>query len=234
LHKISIAAPHKKRCTNPTKNLARIISPLIDKTNSRIELANILMQPHRKEKALKLLTSKLTPYRYNRKKALLALGSNLIKQGRFIEAEPIYLDLLKIDSTNMDVLINLAVISGQKGATAKVKAYLDKALKLDPTSTKAMINMRNYYATVNQPEIARAWFVKAVDAEPHNYLAQLGLGAQIIRDHKLKEGIIHILKAVELKPDYARGYEILATIYRQTGQEEQAKVCDELSQLFSE
>ena len=200
----------------------------------RIESANAQMQLHRKEKALDMLTSKLTPYRYDKKEALLALGSDLIKQGRFIEAESLYLELLELDSKNIDTLINLAVIYGQKGATTKVKTYLDKALKLDPASTKAMINMGNYYASINQPEAALKWFAKAVDAEPHNYLAHLGLGAQKVRNNNLKEGLVHILKAVELKPDFARGYEVLAAIYKQTGQEERVKVCSEFNQLFSE
>ncbi len=200
----------------------------------RLELANLLAWLNQKDKALNLLMSKSTPYRHDRREALRALGSHLVKQGRFMEAEPIYLELLQLEVRNVDALNNLAVINGQKNTLHKVKMYLDKALAIDPESTKARINMGNYYASINQPDRAQAWFAKAVAAEPHNCLAHIGLGSQYLRAGKLQEGLSHIQEAVALRPDYVRGYELLEIIHRKLGQEEQARSCEELKLLFTE
>jgi Tfp pilus assembly protein PilF len=71
------------------------------------------VQPTRK--GVDLLTCHQSPYRYTRD-ALLALAVRLVKSGRSLQAEPLYRDCLKIDPDNVDALINLAVIAGEKGA----------------------------------------------------------------------------------------------------------------------
>jgi Tfp pilus assembly protein PilF len=155
-----------------------------------------------------------------------------MKMNRYVEAEPLYLELLKLDARNMDALNNLVVINGQKQAVPRAKMYLDRALTVDPDSIKAKINMGNYYVLMNQPQAAQAWFAKAVAAEPHNCLAHIGLGTRYLRTHRLQEALIHIQEAVTLRPDYVRGYDLLIEIYQQLGQEEQVRACEELRRLF--
>jgi tetratricopeptide (TPR) repeat protein len=188
-----------------------------------------------------VLISRESPDNYSRKEALLMLGAYCVQNGRFPEADTIYQELNRIEPDNVDVLINIAAAALYKEDLDSMKHILDRALKIDPESMQVMINMGNYYAKSNQPGEAQKWFTKAVQADPQNYLAQIGLGVQTIRampqrsgntTEQLQEGIEHITKAVQLKPDFADGYQILSTIYSKLGKEDQAKKYAGLRDLF--
>jgi predicted Zn-dependent protease len=97
-----------------------------------------------------------------------------------------------------------------------------------------MINMGNYYVKTNRLDEARQWFNRAVEGDTYNYLAHIGLGVQTVRSGNINDGVPHIIEAVKLKPDFVRGYDILATIYRKIDLEDKAKACEELKQLFGE
>jgi tetratricopeptide (TPR) repeat protein len=209
--------------------------------NIRIALAQALVQSGMKNEAIEVLTSQETPYRYSRREALLMLGAYCVRSGRFLEAETIYQELYRLEPDNVDVLTNLAVAGLYRKDFDAMKRILDKVLEIQPKSVRGMINMGNYYAERNQPSEAQKWFAKAVQADPQNYLAHVGLGVQTIRAgvplggnpvEQLKKGIEHITKAVLLKPDFAEGYQILVKIYDKLGREDEAKKYADLRDLF--
>ena len=200
----------------------------------RLELAPLYALQGDTEKALDLLTSRQSPYRCTRRNSLLALAVRLVKNGRSLQAEPLYLDCLKINPDNVDVLINLAVIAGEKGAPRKEKQYLDRALALAPDSSSAMVNMGNHYVRARQSDLARTWFARAVEAEPYNHLAHIGLGIQTVATGQVDEGISHVIQAVKLKPDFAEGYATLETLYRQIGLKDKAESAAALQRLFAD
>jgi tetratricopeptide (TPR) repeat protein len=198
----------------------------------RIALAQALAQGGMKDEAINMLTSQESPNRYNRKEALLMLGTCYVRNRRFLDAETIYQELNQLEPDNVDVLINLAAAGLYRKDFDAMKRILDKVLEIQPESVQAMINMGNYYAKRNQPDEARKWFLKAVRADPQSYLAQINLGVQTIRVGNLKEGMKHVIKAVLLKPDFAEGYKILAQIYSELGKESEAKKYADLRDLF--
>jgi tetratricopeptide (TPR) repeat protein len=199
----------------------------------RLELAPLYAVQADTEKALDLLTSHQSPYCYTRRDALLALAVRLVKGGQSLKAEPLYRDCLKIDPDNVDVLINLAVIAGEKGAPGEEKRYLDRALALAPDSSSAMVNLGNHYVRARQSDRARTWFARAVKADPYNHLAHVGLGIQIMATGQVDEGISHVIQAVKLKPDFIEGYTTLETLYRRMGLEDKAQNAAVLKQLFT-
>ena len=207
----------------------------------RIALAQALAASGMKDEAIRVLISRESPDNYSRKEALLMLGAYCVQNGRFPEADTIYQELNRIEPDNVDVMINIAAAALYKEDLDSMKHILDKALKIDPESMQVMINMGNYYAKSNQPGEAQKWFTKAVQADPQNYLAQIGLGVQTIRAmpqrsgntaEQLQEGIEHITKAVQLKPDFADGYQILSTIYSKLGKKDEAQNYANLRDLF--
>jgi tetratricopeptide (TPR) repeat protein len=209
--------------------------------NIRIALAQALAQGGMKDEAINMLTSRESPDRVSLQEALLMLGANCVQNGRFPEAQTIYQQLSRLDPDNIDVLVNLAATALYKEDFDAMKRNLDKALEIDPESVQAMINMGNYYAKRNQPGEAQKWFIQAVQADPQNYLAQIGLGIQTIKAvpllsgnqvGQLQKGIEHIIKAVQLKPDFDEAYQILTTIYSKLGKEDEAKKYKELGELF--
>jgi tetratricopeptide (TPR) repeat protein len=200
----------------------------------RLELAPLYAVQGDTEEALDLLTSHQSPYRYTRRDALLALAVRLVKSGQSLKAESLYRDCLKIDPDNVDALINLAVIAGEKGALNEEKRYLDRALALVPDSSSTMVNMGNHYVRARQSDHARTWFARAVKADPYNHLAHIGLGIQTMTTGQVDEGISHVIQAVKLKPDFAEGYTTLETLYQRIGLEDKAESAAALHRLFTE
>jgi len=200
----------------------------------RLELAPLYAAKGATEKALDLLTSRQSPYRYSRKEALLALAVRLVKMGRPHQAESLYHDCLKMDPDSIDALINLAVIAGKRGAQDKEKGYLDRALILAPDYPSALINLGNHHARGGHPDLALSLFARAVEADPYNHLAHIGLGIQTVAAGHVDEGITHVIEAVKLKPDFGEGYAVLETLYRKIGLEDKAESVAELKRLFTE
>lgn len=200
----------------------------------RLELAPLYAVQGDTEKALDLLTSHQSPYRYTRRDALQALAVRLVKSGRSLQAELLYRDCLKIDPDNVDILINLAVIAGEKGAPGEEKQYLHRALALAPDSSTAIVNLGNHYVRARQLDRARTWFARAVKADPYNHLAHIGLGIQTMAVGQVDEGISHVIQAVKLKSDFAEGYTTLEMLYRRIGLEDKAESAAALKRLFTE
>ncbi len=199
----------------------------------RLALARAYAQGGMKDQAIDALMSRESPYRYDRKEALLMLGTHYAQNGRIAEAATVYEELHKMAPRNVDVLVNLAAAASHRQDYVAMKRHLDKVLQIDPASIQGRINMGNYYAKQNQPAEAQRWFAEAVEADPQNYLTHIGLGIQSIRLDQLDKGIEHVSKAVMLKPDFVEGYQILAAAYAQSGDAERARKHAALRDLFA-
>ena len=112
------------------------------------------------------------------------------------------------------------------------KQALDKAIALAPNSVQVMVNMGNCYARQDEPAEAQKWFAAAVEADPQDYTAHIGLGIQSIRLKEYDKGVEHITEAVRLKPDLAEGYQLLAALYSELGQPDKAHEYAGLRDLF--
>ena len=198
----------------------------------RVALAQLLAQSTMKDEAVKILTSKDTPDRYSRKDALLLLGAHCAASGNIPEAAVIYQELGRIDPKNVDVLANQAAAALHRNDLAAMKQCLDRALALAPGSVEALTNMGNYYVKQKQPRAAAEWFAKAVQADPQNPFAHIGLALQSVRLGQMDKGMEHATQAVTLQPDFLEAHLLLAGLYDQAGKKEAAKRHMELYALF--
>ena len=198
----------------------------------RTALAQLLAQGTMKEEAVKILTSKESPDCYRPKDALLLLGAHCAANGNIPEAAAIYDELGRIDPANVDVLVNQAVAALQRNDLAAMKQSLDKALALAPDSVEALVNMGNYFAAQKQSGEAQIWFAKAIQADPQNPFAHIGLALQSARLRQMDKSLEHALQAVTLKPDLLEAHLLLAGLYDQAGKKDEAKKQMELCDLF--
>ena len=198
----------------------------------RVALAQLLAQCAMKDEAVGVLTSKQTPDRYSYKDALLLLGAHCAAVGNIPEAAAIYEELGRMDAKNVDVLVNRAAAALHAGDLTAMKRCLDQALALAPDSVQAMTNMGNYYAKRNQPREAQEWFAKAVQVEPQNPFAHIGLAIQSVRLGQMDKGMEHATRVAALKPDFLEAHLLLAGLYDKAGKKDEAKKHMELYVLF--
>ena len=198
----------------------------------RTALAQVLAQGMLKDDGVEVLTSKQSPDRYSYRDALLLLGAHCASVGNIPQATAIYDELGRIDSRNVDVLVNQAAAASERNDLDAMKRYLDKALARDPNSLLALTNMGNYYAKQKQPREAQKWFARAVQADPQDPFAQIGLGIQSLRLEQIDKAVEHLTQAAMLKPDFVEAHLILAAIYDQQGKKEDSKRQAGLAALF--
>ena len=67
----------------------------------------------------------------------------LHQQNRLVEAEPIYRELLRLDSSHFDVVHLLGTLLRRTGAHTESMSLLDRAVKMRPQSAAAQLNRAN-------------------------------------------------------------------------------------------
>ncbi|MEN6575862.1 MAG: tetratricopeptide repeat protein [Phycisphaerales bacterium] len=198
----------------------------------RVALSQVFILGNMRDEAVDVLTSRQTPDRYTRKDALLSLGAFCAQTGNIAQATAIYEELSRMDSRNLDILVNQAAAASQRDDLPAMKRYLDKALELAPNSVLAATNMGNYCAKRSQPAEAQKWFVKATQLDPRDPFAHIGAGIQSVRLKQMDKATEHLTRAVALKPDFVEAYLLLAAIHDQAGRKEEAKKYLDLASLF--
>lgn len=107
--------------------------------------------------------------------------------------------------------------------------YLQKAVKLDPNLAMAHASLGMAYFRQGQVEEARASLERAVAANSQNYLAHYYYAFTLSRSAEDKPvtgyppGVaakirFHLQRAIELRPDYAESYNLLAFVSVVTGE----------------
>jgi len=89
-----------------------------------------------------------------------------------------------------------------------------KALSLDPKDAVALEVMGTYHFLRNQPELARQWLTRALDANPRSYVSALYLS---LLSSNAQDRERYLETAVAAKPDSTLAWERLWNIYREDG-----------------
>jgi tetratricopeptide (TPR) repeat protein len=201
--------------------------------NARTTLAEAYASGRTLDEAIAVLTARTAPFPNTRKEALEWIGGLYVGQGRYAEALKVYQELHRMDPRDVHTLVNLASASFHTGDPAAAKKALDEALKIDPNAAPVLIDVGNYYVKQDRAAEAQAWFKRAAQADPYNHIPPFSLGIQELRLGQTSEGVRHIEDSVRLKPDFAQGYQTLATAYAQLGKPDLARQCKALTDIFS-
>jgi tetratricopeptide (TPR) repeat protein len=198
----------------------------------RVAMAQTLVRSGRKDLAIAMLTSRESPDHYDHVDTLLLLGAYCGGIGATSQAADIYDELHRVSPRNVDGLVNRAAAAFAVNDLTTMKQCLDRALKVNPDSAQAVMNMGNYYARMGRTADAQRCFARGVQIDPYNYLGHIGLGVQSVLAGEQAKGIEHVAMAVALKPDFFEGRRILAALLTETGRAGEAKEQAELAALF--
>jgi tetratricopeptide (TPR) repeat protein len=89
----------------------------------------------------------------------------------------------------------LARIARSQGDLATARAELDTALRLEPRNAKALREMGLVLFSSRQYDLARRFFIRAVQADPQDRASQGYLGCALMRLGRVQEGTNFINKA---------------------------------------
>jgi tetratricopeptide (TPR) repeat protein len=122
----------------------------------------------------------------------------------------------KEDSTvkeDAGIYNNLGMIYMQMGNSRKALSQFDKALKVDPNSKDALINIGAISHRYRDYQRAIAMYSKVLKIEPMNSVAKAGLAYAFYGDGKAKEALAEFNQLLETKPDNLEAIFITGEIY---------------------
>jgi tetratricopeptide (TPR) repeat protein len=118
----------------------------------------------------------------------LAAGIDAMKNGQRERARGEFAKAVKDDPKAATPHVFLARISRDEGDLASARAQLDTALRLEPKNEIALREMGLVLFSTKQYDLARRFFVRAVQTNPQDRAAQGYLGCAMMRLNRVQEG----------------------------------------------
>lgn len=123
------------------------------------------------------------------------LGSSLVKDDRWVEAEQAFRHSLAIDSKATIAHANLAGILMRQGKTAEAEVHFREAVRLRPNFVVARVGLGNILRERGDYETAAKEFRKAQEANPEDAVVSKNLGNALLRAGKPAEALPYLTKA---------------------------------------
>jgi cytochrome c-type biogenesis protein CcmH/NrfG len=125
----------------------------------------------------------------------LTAGIDAMQNGQRERARGEFAKAVNADPNSATPHVFLARIAREEGDLATARAQLDTALRLDPKNAIAMREMGLVLFASRQYDLARRFFVRAVQANPQDRASQGYLGCTMMRLNRVAEGTKFITNA---------------------------------------
>ena len=130
----------------------------------------------------------------------------LHQQGRFVEAERAYQEILQQEPTHTGALHLLGVVALQTRRTQRAVELIAKAIRLNPNVAPAHSNLGDGLNDLKRHAEALVSYDKAIALKP-DFVEAYNNRANALNDLKRhEEALASYDKAIALKPDYAEAY----------------------------
>jgi tetratricopeptide (TPR) repeat protein len=147
-----------------------------------------------------------------------AHGKELMEQGRFEEAIPVYQSMVKALPGNVGLTLNLALAEQMAGHAAAAIPHFQTVLKSQPDNVPALTSLAMAHLQLNQPEAAMVPLKRLVTAQPNNVDARGMLAGAQMSLNQFEPAADNYRRLTKLQPNdpkawYGMGkaYEALAT-----------------------
>ena len=145
------------------------------------------------------------------------------RNGRFLEAERLYRQVLAADPEHFDALHLLGVLAHQAGNADLAIDLIRKALTRNDRHPAAFNNLGDAYIASGHPAEAETAYRRAIALNPEFAQAQGNLGNALYALGRLRDAEVAYRRAVFLKPDYAKAHCNLGNALRDLGRPKEAE-----------
>jgi cytochrome c-type biogenesis protein CcmH/NrfG len=118
----------------------------------------------------------------------LNAGIDAMKNGQRERARGEFVKAVKEDPNSATPHVFLARLAREEGDLSTARAQLDTALRLEPKNAIALREMGLILFAGKQYDLARRFFVRAVQANPQDRASQGYLGCALMRLNRAQEG----------------------------------------------
>jgi predicted TPR repeat methyltransferase len=156
---------------------------------------------------------------------VFAEAVGLHQQGRFPEAEALYLQVLQVFPGHPKILGNLAALYQQAGRLGEAARCCSEALVETPNDALLHLNLGAIREEQGDIPAAESCYRRAMELEPGNAKALNNMGKVLQRQGRGMEGEKYIRWALQLAPDYPLALNNLGVICSGQGRHDEALAC---------
>jgi len=128
------------------------------------------------------------------------------KKGEIIDAEKLYLKILKENPNHSDTIYYLGHIELLKKNKNTALSYFKKAAEINPSKEIYIKDFLNLYIIKGNLDEAVVMIEKALTNFPNSYEINFILGLVHYRKSNLEDAIYYYKKTVDIKPNYYQAY----------------------------
>ncbi len=155
-------------------------------------------------------------------RALVNLGTVLVRDGRVDEALARYNEAIQLDPGNSDAQFNLGLTLAGRNDLDGALVHLNEAVRLVPHSALAQCNLGMVLAEKGDLAGASRHLSESLRFDPRNAVAHNAMGIVLARQSNPAEAEKEFGKAVQLQPDNAEAQANLGFALAQLGRIEEA------------
>jgi tetratricopeptide (TPR) repeat protein len=144
---------------------------------------------------------------------LMAEAERAIDAGRFADAEQKLNEALKVDESNVRVLVNLAAVQLDQDKPAEAEQALKKALASDPEDSASLYLMGSLKFRQQRYDEAVESLSLSARLDPAKPQTQYFLGMALVQKGSRQAAETSFRKAVQLRPDWGDPHYQLAVLY---------------------
>ena len=144
-------------------------------------------------------------------------GNLLIRQGKYDEAEQIYLELIKNDPDNYSAHVNLGSVYFGKDVIDKAINEYEISIRLNPEKPQAFFNMGLLCSSLHDYEKALNFFKKADEVDPDNRATLFSIGETYFNLKNYDAAMEWFLKVWHYAPESEQNLYKIADIYQIKG-----------------
>lgn len=141
----------------------------------------------------------------------------LVNQGKLLEAETIYRNLIAKGERNCSVISNLAAICGMQGKFDELINLLKEVISLNPSDPYSYANLGIAFQKLGDLNAAIAAYKKAVELNQNDPNAHLNLGNAFKEQGNLEAAIKSYTEATFLNPNDPYSFFILGIALQEQG-----------------
>lgn len=183
--------------------------------------------------------SAVAPSAKERIKLLLDDGRSLVRDMKCADAERRFLEVLTLDSRNLDAYKGLGGIYLKQKLYPQAKETFEFLLKLNKADDIVFASLAEIAGSENKPEVEEAMRLKAVESRPRLANRQAELADFYLKGEKPQQAWPYAKRATELDPKSAKYLELSVEIAILLGDRTEARkrydklrlVCEDRSKL---
>ncbi len=157
-------------------------------------------------------------------KELLKKAQQLQRQGDLTEALALYLQLLRDNTDNADLLHQIAILYAQQEDYSSAWEYLEQAAQQQPRSAAIHNSKGNVLLRQGQKDAALAEYQKAVNLDRHYAIAYNNIGRCFYLQERFIAAEKAYSRALELNPQFGDAYYNAGVLWLKLGDLDKAQI----------